>query len=195
MPLTRDEILGTADIATALVPAPRWGGEVLVREMPMASPAYVAYVNSHRDKRFVINTPQGPQINANEHQIRRHVGAVILCAIDPDTHQPLFKWSDADDLREKHWNTVLAVATKAYELAAGDGPDDLNALESIDRVINYAVNEGWQPEQVATLAAFREQITVTDKPPAPDEETPPAPLAIVPDAHLEEAQEGDPIED
>lgn len=185
MPLNRDQILGNIAINTKLVAVPRWGGEVLVREMPMASPRYVAFVNSHQDKRFVVNTPQGPQIMAQEHSIRRHLGAAIMCTLDPETEQPMFKWADADELREKHWNTVLAIATTAYELAGGDGPEDLRALEAVDVLINYAIEGEWSSDDVALLAGIRSRIKVTEPPVDAEivsedqEEAPGRPLAVV----------------
>lgn len=115
-PLNRDDILGALDLETDFVHIPRWGGQVLVKAMPMANTRYTQFVTGG-------SKPPKGGIGPREEFIRRMVGAVILCALDPDTEEPMFKWSDADQLREKHWNSTLKVANKAFELA-GDADEE-----------------------------------------------------------------------
>lgn len=119
--LKREDILSATDMPMDTVPAPRWGGEVLVKAMPVGHPRYTIYVTGGAKQK-------GP-VPPREEFARRMVGAVIMCALDPDTEKPMFTWDDADALREKHWNTVLAVANKAFELAGpreeyGETDDD-----------------------------------------------------------------------
>lgn len=114
MALTRDQIRASLDLPTEYVETPRWGGGVNVRAMPMASAAYVGFKNRPLDNK---GTPPSPE----EYNTRRMVGAVILCTVDDEGNR-IFEWKDAEWLREKHWLTVLAIATKAFELA-GDGPE------------------------------------------------------------------------
>lgn len=111
--LTRDEILAADDLPMDYVPTPRWGKDtsVLVKAMPMGHPRFTNYVFGHVGK----NPPSGNEIN-----VRRMIAAVIMCAVDEDG-APLFKWSDADQLREKHWNTVTRIAGKAFQLAGDEG--------------------------------------------------------------------------
>ena len=114
--LNRADILGALDLETELVDTPRWGGQVLVKAMPMAHTRYTQYVTGG-------SKPPKGGISTREEFIRRMVGAVIMSALDPETEEPMFGWNDADALREKHWNTVLKVANKAFELA-GDDEDE-----------------------------------------------------------------------
>jgi hypothetical protein len=65
-----------------------------------------------------------PPESAGEEFARRMVGAVIMSALDPETEEPMFTWDDAAALREKHWNSVIKVATKALELAGNDDEDE-----------------------------------------------------------------------
>lgn len=125
MPLNRDDILGALDLETELVHIPRWGGEVLVKAMPMANTRYTQFISGG-------SKPPKGGIAPREEFIRRMIGAVILCALDPDTEEPMFKWSDADQLREKHWNSVLMIANKAFELAGDRDTDDEDEDEDVD---------------------------------------------------------------
>lgn len=114
MPLTRDQILTSLDLPMETVDVPRWGGEVLVKAMPMGHPRYTLYTTGNHQE---TNGGKSP-LPAREEFVRRMVGAVIMSALDPETEKPMFKWEDADALREKHWQSVIAVANKAFELAA-----------------------------------------------------------------------------
>jgi hypothetical protein len=107
--LNRDDILNALDLPMEYVEAPRWGGRVLVKAMPVGHPRYTLYVTGGSKQK-------GP-VPAREEFTRRMVGAVIMSALDPETEKPMFTWDDADTLREKHWNTVVAIANKAFELA------------------------------------------------------------------------------
>jgi hypothetical protein len=134
--LKREDILAATDMPMDFVDAPRWGGQVLVKAMPVGHPRYNIYVTGGSKQK-------GP-LPPREEFARRMVGAVIMSALDPDTEKPMFTWDDADALREKHWNTVLAVANKAFELAGpreeygetddedepAEGPDNAEEPES-----------------------------------------------------------------
>lgn len=153
MPLTRDQILGALDLETAEVEIPRWQGTVLVKAMPMANKRYTDFVTGG-------SKPPKGGIPAREEFIRRMIGAVILCALDPDTEQPMFKWSDADTLRDKHWNSVLKIANKAFELAGDDEDlddeddediEDTDSSEAIEEALETLDGETDEDEPDAPL--------------------------------------------
>lgn len=108
--LNREEILNTLDLLTDTIHIPRWGGDVLVKAMRMADRRYINYVTGGVRQKGVV-----PQ---REIEIRTYVGAVILSALDPETEKPMFTWNDADEVRGKHWNSLLAIANKAFSLAS-----------------------------------------------------------------------------
>lgn len=141
MALKRDEILGALDLHTEEVPVPRWGGTVLVKALPMASRRYTNYVTGG-------SRPPKGGIPQREEFIRRMIGAVVLSALDPETEEPMFTFNDADELREKHWNSVLIVANKAFELA-GDPEDDTDDVEE-------------DPDSAAAIEAALEDIDEDD---------------------------------
>lgn len=109
MTLSRDQILAATDLPTDYQETPEWGGRVLVRAVPVGSVEFGRFVEA-RDK-------GGNLPSEREQQIRRWVAAVIMGTINEDGSR-VFRWDDADSLREKHWNTVVAIATKAFELAS-----------------------------------------------------------------------------
>ena len=108
--LDRDTILAANDLPESTVEAPRWGGTVHIRALPIVSPAYTAYVYGGTQK---------DRAAPEEVTIRRHIGAVILGAAAEDGTR-MFLWKDASALREKHWPTVLKVATAVYALSGDD---------------------------------------------------------------------------
>ncbi len=116
MSLSREDILNALDLPTEEVEIPRWGGTVLVRAMPIASTRYNLFI----EKGGTLKSP----LTEEEKMRRRYVGAVILSALDADTEERLFNWSDAHDIREKHWNSVLLIATKAFDLASDQEDDE-----------------------------------------------------------------------
>ena len=127
MALTRSDILSAPDLPTRIVPVPRWGGDVIVKGMPVSHTGYMNFITrpiTYKDEegRKLTREP-----DESERQIRRFVGAVILSAVD-DQGRQLFTWSDADMLREKHWLSVLEVAQAAFEMAG--------ALEATDDEID-----------------------------------------------------------
>ena len=142
MALKRDDILGALDLHTEEVEVPRWGGTVLVKALPMASRRYTNYITGG-------SRPPKGGIPQREEFIRRMVGAVILSALDPETEEPMFSFNDADELREKHWNSVLIVANKAFELA---GDDDDEEEETVDE----------DPDSSAAIEAALEEIDEDD---------------------------------
>ena len=122
--LRREDILNALDMPMDTVHVPRWGGDVLVRAMPVGHPRYRLYVDGGAGK-----GRKAPETAAEEFA-RRMVGTVIMSALDPDTETPMFTWDDADALRERHWNSVIKVATKALELAGGDDDDEEEGPEA-----------------------------------------------------------------
>lgn len=106
------QILGSQDLDIEILEIPEWGTEVAVKACPVASPRYNDFVYA-RDKKG--NLPVQAEINQ-----RRIVGAVIMSALDPEDHERLFGWSDAEALREKNWNIITRIADLAFELALDD---------------------------------------------------------------------------
>ncbi len=147
---TRTKILNALDLTTVELKLPRWKTTILVRGMAVAHPRYVAFVEA--------GSRPGKEVGPREEQARRNVGTVILCALDLDTGEQLFNWSDADDLRLKHYNTVLTIASKAFELAGGDSPLEMKVTEALDLLTAYAIEEGWSVEDMGHIGAARERL-------------------------------------
>ena len=129
----RSEILNSLDLPLEDIHIPRWDKHVLVKGHPTAHPRYVAYVSK--------------ATNAREEAVRKTVGAAIMSTLDPETSEPLFNWSDEKDLRTKHYNSILLIAQKAFELAAGDGPIEMAAWDAIQFLIAYGRDEGHNWDQ------------------------------------------------
>ena len=161
----RSEILNSLDLPLEDIHVPRWDKHVLVKGHPTAHPRYVAYVSK--------------ATNAREEAVRKTVGAVIMSALDPETSEPLFNWSDEKELRAKHYNSILIIAQKAFELAAGDGPIELAAWDAIQFVMAYGNDDEhkWDQRTMDGLTdaalliqkdiAIEEGISVAEE---PDEE-------------------------
>lgn len=161
----RSEILNSLDLPLEDIHVPRWDKHVLVKGHPTAHPRYVAYVSK--------------ATNAREEAVRKTVGAVIMSALDPETSEPLFNWSDEKELRAKHYNSILIIAQKAFELAAGDGPIELAAWDAIQFVMAYGADEEhkWDQRTMDGLTdaalliqkdiAIEEGVSLADE---PDEE-------------------------
>ncbi len=147
---TRTKILNALDLTTVELKLPRWDTTILVRGMAVAHPRYVAFVEA--------GSRPGKEVGPQESQARRNVGTVILCALDLGTGEQLFNWSDADDLREKHYNTVLTIASKAFELAGGDSPLEMKVTEALDLLTAYAMEEGWETDDMEHIGALRERL-------------------------------------
>lgn len=161
-PTRRERILDRIDLPTEIIHIPRWDQHVLIRAAPMASPAYVSFQTSTRDRSVVTTTASGHQVvNERELTIRRNIGAVVLCALDPDTEERLFTWDDAAALREKHYNSVLLISAKAFELAGGDGPAEVSAMDHLVHLVAFGMENGWPDEMVDGLAAYESLINVT----------------------------------
>ncbi len=147
---TRTKILNSLDLTTVELKLPRWDTTILVRGMAVAHPRYVAFVEA--------GSRPGKEVGPREEQARRNVGTVILCALDLDTGDQLFNWSDADDLRLKHYNTVLSIASKAFELAGGDSPLEMKVTEALDLLTAYAVENEWAVEEMERITALRKRL-------------------------------------
>lgn len=158
----KSNILNATDLPVELIHVPRWDQDVLVRAAPIASPAYVGFVSSTKDRNVVTTGPNGVLVvNQREADVRRNIGAVILCALDPDTRERIFEWSDAKELREKHWNSVLLIATKAFELAGGDGPEEVTAHLALMQLIAYGVRADWPEDIIGALTGIEALIDIT----------------------------------
>ncbi len=176
--LNRDDILNSLDLMTDVVPIPRWGGDVLVKAMPMASRRYIQYVTAGA-------TSKKP-ISIGEDKIRRYVGAVIMSALDPQTEATMFAWKDADAIRDKHWNSVVMIANKAFELA-GDTPEEKEAWHaSDDDEVELVLDDS--DEDDAVRAKFKRLAQVPDEDAHdPDAET----EEFVTDEDIEDTEEAD----
>lgn len=153
----REEILNTLDdLPVEEIHIPRWNRTILVKAMAVGHPRYTAFIES-RGKSKEPPTER-------EKNMRRNVGAVIMSALDPDTGERIFNWSDANALREKHWNTVLDIAAKAFGLAGGDSPVERTALESLDFLVAYGMDNRWDTDTMELLGLIREKVmeNVTD---------------------------------
>lgn len=159
--LGRDDILASPDMPVDYVDVPRWGGRVRVQAARVGSGPFVAYVN----RRVKIQGQPGPgdEPTDQERSARRLVAAVIMSAIDEDG-DPLFTWADADVLRDKHWNSVTKVATRAFELAGQDqinpAVEILGAAARIYNALDDKDREAWEPvlNQLADVMAAANEV-------------------------------------
>lgn len=160
--LTRDDILASADMPTDYVDVPRWGGRVKVKAARVGAGPYVAFVN----RKIKVKGQPGPgeEPTEAEKNARRQLAAVIMSAID-ENGEPLFTWADADKLRDKHWNSVAKVATKAFDLAGNDGPinPSVEILGAAARIYNGIADderETWEPilDQLAEVMAAANDV-------------------------------------
>ena len=179
--LNRDDILNALDLPTDLAPAPRWGGEVLVRAMPVGNLRYTTYLS----KGATAKNPISPR----EEFTRRMTGCVILCALDPETEKPMFGWNDANALRDKHWNTTVSVANKAFELAGTDDDvaDDA-AIRALATIATYAEEQEWGDEDTAHLAAI-DALILKGVAAEEDESEPEVELELVTEAAVDPADD------
>lgn len=109
--LTRDSILGAADLRTEEVPVPEWGGTVLVRGM----------TGSERDayENALLKVTQG-QTSVNLNNARARL--VAYCVVGPDGKR-LFSDADITALGRKSaaaLDRVYAVAARLSGISAGD---------------------------------------------------------------------------
>lgn len=109
--LTRDAILGAADLATEEVPVPEWGGVVLVRGLSGAQrDAYEASI--------VKNVGGKPKMDMENMRAK----LVALCVVD-DAGSPLFTMADVEALGRKSGavlQRVFVVAQRLSGLATED---------------------------------------------------------------------------
>lgn len=142
-PLTRDDILSNPDLPTDTVHVPRWGGTVLVKGMPTAHPRYVMYWSGGQKER----------LPPEEQQVRKMVGACVMSVLNPDTLEPLFTFKDVDELRAKHYNSVIKVAERAFQLAGNTEEEERQTVGSaLLRVADYAQTHDWGTEVEDALA-------------------------------------------
>lgn len=150
--LSRDQIRAAVDLPTRRLHLDRWDGEVVVRAMPIASAAYTDYKNRPVDKK-------GTPPSAEEWNYRRMLGAAILSTLDDDGNR-IFDWKDADWLREKHWLTVLEIATAAFELAGDDAPVE----DRVARLVNdYGLDDVHAALEAVTASLSDDDGTSDDE--------------------------------
>jgi hypothetical protein len=152
--LTRADILASPDLPEETLEVPRWGGTILVKAVPTSHPRYIQYWSGKARE----------ELSDEEKQVRRLVGAAIMAAHDVDTGERLFKFTDADELREKHYNSVIQVANLGLTLA-GNTEDEEQALtlNALLRVANYAQAHAWPDGQQDQLAAMLTSLITPDE--------------------------------
>lgn len=161
--LDRDSIRRSLDLPTRRLTLERWGGEVVVRAMPIASAAYTGFKNQPDKK----GRPPSPE----EYAQRRILGAAILSTLDDEGNQ-LFNWGDAEWLREKHWLTILDIATAAFELAGDDTPLE----DRVARLVNdYGIDEVHAALEAVTGRLNADQDADEDAAAAPETDDTAAP--------------------
>lgn len=52
-------------------------------------------------------------------------GACVLGVLDVDTGEPMFVWSQVDSMLKSHWLPFVNVATKIFQLSAGESIEEL----------------------------------------------------------------------
>lgn len=107
----RDRILKSHDLPTKTIDVPRWGGLITIQGVPIGSREFVTFVNAPLE--------DGAEPSVDEINKRTLVAAVVMGVVEDDGSRA-FTWADADDLRAKHWRTVVDVATAVFDLAKGD---------------------------------------------------------------------------
>lgn len=164
-PLTREDILANADLPIDTMEVPRWGGTIAVKGCPTAHPRYVQYWSGG----------QREQPSAEEQRVRKYVGAAIMCALDVETHEPLFTWRDADTLREKHYNSVIMVAERSFQLAANTKDEDRMLVgRGLMRLADWAQKHQWSEDDQNQIADFINKLMADEEPAPEDGEAPKA---------------------
>jgi len=86
--LTRQEILAADDVSSEWVPVPEWGGEVYVRGLSVGATQRLYHEMSGLD------------------EIEAGMRLLLVCVVDPDTHESIF---GAEDLPELDKRSMAAV--------------------------------------------------------------------------------------
>lgn len=143
-----EKILKAVDLPMEDLYVPRWDMHILVRAMPVAHPKFTSYMENRK-----AGKPQ--PMSDREVNARRAVAATIMSALDPDTEERIFTWAQADELREKHYNSLQLIAAKAFELAGGDGPNEMTALEALDFLTAYGLQSDWDTDDMRHIGELR----------------------------------------
>lgn len=160
-PLTREDILRSADLPQETLDVPRWGGTIVVKAVPTAHPRYVQYWSGTAKE----------HLSDEEKQVRRFVGAAIMAAYDSEGKERLFKFTDADELREKHYNSVIQVANLGLSLAGNTEREETAlTLNALMRVANHAQAHDWPEEQQDAIAGLIAHLMTGDAEPATDDD-------------------------
>lgn len=115
--LTRDAILGAADLPTEECDCPEWGGTVVVRGLTGAQrDEWEASTTIVRGKTAVRDTANA------------RAKLVALCAVDHETGEPLFTRQDVDALGKKSGAALGRVFAVAARLS-GLTDEELEELE------------------------------------------------------------------
>lgn len=123
--LSRAEVDAAIDLPTREVYVEPFGGTILVRAVPVASARYIAYINGPQRVFNDDGKASWREPTAEEKRIRQIVGGAILAALNPDGTR-MFKWDDANRLRERHYQALVAIAEAGFELATLDTSDGLD---------------------------------------------------------------------
>jgi hypothetical protein len=99
--LTREQILGTDDIATELVEIDKWGGHVIVRELTAG-------------ERNKVGTQSHKSGGTLPEDFFPMIASWVMIGKDG---QPLFKKSDAFELGKKSWTAIENVVSVALRLS------------------------------------------------------------------------------
>lgn len=110
MATLRERILSANDIRTEIVEVPEWGVSVEVRGLTARARAEV--LQNSMDGRGSINFAKAYSL------------LVIACAMDPETHEPIFEAADRDALDTKAGGALERVALAAARLSGLDNEAD-----------------------------------------------------------------------
>ena len=107
MAALRDAILAVSDIRSEVVDVPEWGVKVEVRGLTARARAEL--LQASMDGRGTLNFAKAYPL------------LVISCALDPETHEPIFEMADREALEAKSGAALERVALAAARLSGLDG--------------------------------------------------------------------------
>lgn len=130
MTLTREAILAKNDIAIKEVDVPEWGGSVHIRQLTRGEQdTYLK--RQYGDTRLKQNTKKGSdgsqEISAIN--IYGHDTFIVACAACDETGAPLFKPTDAEELKKKNGLVIGRLATAIIEFSGM--AEDVKAAEQV----------------------------------------------------------------
>lgn len=114
--LTREQILGAADLEERIVEVPEWGGDVLVRGITGAE-------RDLFEKSCIEMKGKNREFNTANFRAK----LVALSIVDPDTKKPMFTQVDINALGKKSAKALNRVYDVATELS-GFGDEEVEEL-------------------------------------------------------------------